>query len=356
MLRKTSCFLALVLLCGIGRAGISLADEPRFIARLPQGTVELLGVTDGYRPTKESRWWRPDGSNMSIGSFRALQKYPQRKLVADDKFRTFLVGIENLPADASQDPVGGVNPSTTPEGPLRGAPNWIAGEGSTAKDPTQYFTGSPLWGGGTYGHLWVATSVYYGVEVQKAPVRGGTRPSKRAPTNPATAYPDQNIVPRFYRMFAGTFAESSHATDLRIGVSMGAWETVTTRIPTSAGKQIFSRDGREWSVVFDKPRAILHRTATEVKLKSSSHTYGQWNKRLVAVADDGSEHASSIGVDLDGDYGVAVFYDLPLSSIKEFQLQVRSFHCVEFDNISLQPGQKTAVKVISSEAPESTDK
>ena len=71
MLRKPSCLLALVvLLCAIAQARVSAADGPPFIGRLPQGTVELVGIT--YHPevvgitydppTKQSRWWQPDGS------------------------------------------------------------------------------------------------------------------------------------------------------------------------------------------------------------------------------------------------------------------------------------------------------
>ena len=97
MLGTTRCLLLLVLLCGVGQASVSIADGTKFIAHLPQGTVELVGVTDDYRPTKQSRWWQPDGSAASIGPFRALQKYHTRRLVADDKFRTFLVRFENLP-------------------------------------------------------------------------------------------------------------------------------------------------------------------------------------------------------------------------------------------------------------------
>ena len=77
MLRKTICLLGVVLLCGFGQAGVSVADETRFIAHLPQGTVELVGVTDDYRPDRKSRWWQPGGSAASIGPFRAVQKYPR---------------------------------------------------------------------------------------------------------------------------------------------------------------------------------------------------------------------------------------------------------------------------------------
>jgi len=55
---------------GITRVELSLepqtkAGGPPFIGRLPQGTVELLGITN-YPPTAQSRWWKPDGSAASL--------------------------------------------------------------------------------------------------------------------------------------------------------------------------------------------------------------------------------------------------------------------------------------------------
>ena len=48
-----------------------------------------------------------------------------------------------------------------------------------------------------------------------------------------------------------------------------------------------------------------------------------------------------------GSSDTAIFYDLPLPSVKEFQFQVRAYHWVEFKNISLLSGRKTDVKVVS---------
>jgi len=53
---------------------------------------------------------------------------------------------------------------------------------------------------------------------------------------------------------------------------------------------------------------------------------------------------------------VAVFHDLPLSSIKEFRLQVRPYYWVEFKNVSLKSGQKTDVTIVSSDDSVNTEK
>ena len=177
-----------------------------------------------------------------------------------------------------------------------------------------------------------------------------------APSVPAATYPDPSLRPSdyYYQAFSAVFAGSAKTTDLRVGISLGEWETVVTREPESAGRSSFSRDGREWTVVFGK--AITRHNATtgyitRVAVTSTPrYTYGQWKERLVAVASDGSQHVSWISSTMDGDTGVAVFRNLPLSSIKEFRLQVRPFRCVEFDNISLQSGQKTNVQVVSPDA------
>jgi hypothetical protein len=267
-----------------------------------------------------------------------------------------------LPADASRDAVAGVNSATTAK---RGVPNWIAGEGACAENPAERFTGSPAWsvGGpseeadapsgyqGFYPglHLWEETTVYRMVDARRA---DGPFPRE---------YPDPSLCPSdYYQAFSAVFAGSAKTTDLRVGISLGEWETVVTRRPDSAVRASFTRDGREWTVTFGPATTRRNARAgymTRVAVSSTPlHTYGQWKTRLVAVASDGSEHASWIGkadgaeATMDGNSGVAVFRALPLSSIKEFRLQLRPFHCVEFDNISLQAGQPTAVRALSLKA------
>jgi hypothetical protein len=41
---RLSCLLALVLVCGVGRADESIPDGARFIGHLRKATVELVGV------------------------------------------------------------------------------------------------------------------------------------------------------------------------------------------------------------------------------------------------------------------------------------------------------------------------
>jgi len=59
----------------------------------------------------------------------------------------------------------------------------------------------------------------------------------------------------------------------------------------------------------------------------------------------GREHGSLISS--KGNIGKAVFRNLSMHSVKEIRFQVRPYDWVEFKNVSLRPGQKTAVKVVS---------
>jgi hypothetical protein len=159
-------------------------------------------------------------------------------------------------------------------------------------------------------------------------------------------------------MFSEEFLPSAQATDLRVGLNMGAWETVITRKPNSAGASSFNWGGKDWTVTFRKATMshnAIKGDSTQV-LVTSVYTYGQWHKRLVAVANDGSEHVTRLSNDKDGSAGTVVFHDLPLSSIKEFRFQVRPYRWVEFQNVALQPGQKMNVQVVSPDASVSKEK
>jgi hypothetical protein len=331
MLRKPSCLLALVvLLCAIAQARGSAADGPPFIGRLPQGTVELVGITyhpemvgiTYHPPTKQSRWWQPDGSAANLDLIPPQSK-SRLKLFANENVVAFLVRYENLPADASR-PAWGISP-------------WAA-----------------TWYPGHWSSAWARESVsvldHYG--------------QTYAPTsNEAKDIGSVSVLDHYgqtvsnFEIFSVSRGAPDLTADCRVGIAKGAWETVITQNAQNNGRRTFSRDGEQWTVIFRKATAVASGGA-QVKL-AYTVPYGRWNMQLVAAASDGSEHASSTtdgfsgGSTLSGSIyrgyatEIAVFQDLPLSSIKEFRLQVRPYDWVEFKNVSLKPGQKTDVKVVS---------
>jgi hypothetical protein len=310
MLRKTRCLLALAWLSGAVQAGMSLADGPPFIGHFPQGTVELIGVT-GYPPTRQSRWWQPDGSAVPPGPFlpqstdgsraptakRSSQRDVDKESAhvakglsrpdIDARSLTFLVRFENLPLDAS----------------------WPAWRGYAS------LPSNVVWKGGS-----APVVDHYGKTVPNC------------------------------KTFSVSLGASAQTADFRVGVAMGTWETVITQPARSAGRKSFGRDDRQRTVTFKKATPGKSARTTQVEL-THDVPYSEWNLQLAAVADDGSEKACLIGSSgpLEGrKNAVAVFHDLPLSSIQEFRFQVRPYHWVQFVNVSLRPGQATDVKVVSS--------
>jgi hypothetical protein len=344
MPRKTSYLPALLLLCGVAQAGVSVADGPRFIGRLPQGTVELVGVTY-YPPTNDSAWWLPDGSAASIGPFLPPGRPSRPRVPANQKKLVFLVRFENLPADASRDPAGGIDSYTIREGDPHAIRerSGLSGSGTKRNPSRNLFPGSDLW---------EATDVYGAVDARGAPLASNARSPQHAATDRANSHPrNDKPVPYYDRMFCGVLRASAPTTDLRVGTSMGAWETVLSRKPDFTGESSFSRDGQKWTVTIEKANTPAAASPHSTRfIVTSLPTYGLWNKRLVAVASDGRQQASRIGRTVGGDSGEAAFA-LSLSSIKELRLQVRPYHWVEFYNISLQSGKKAEVKVFSPDAP-----
>ena len=248
-------------------------QDTRFTAHWPQGTVDLLGITD-FPPTKESRWWKPDGSEVELGPFLPR---PTRSSFAPDK--AFLFRFKNVPADAS-------------------VPAWKI---------------EPPAG-------WESTGVL-DVHGQKLEEYGFLCPKLG-------------------------MAAIAH---LRIGIDAGDWETVVVQKADNPGTSTYTQDGRETTFTLGQPEAHgMHQDDSTRVPFTTDKPYGKWKTRFMGVTEDGTEHEAWTG-DVGGQ-GAAIFWKMPLGSIKEFRLQARSYSWVEFKNIALQPGVETDVEVVSAAA------
>ena len=170
-----------------------------------------------------------------------------------------------------------------------------------------------------------------------------------------------HFVPHCHLYYAA-ISESALTADLWVGIDMGPWETVIHQKPDRAGKQTFDYEGQQFSVTFQEPTAGPSAPSTQVRLATPfpilpSVIQPAWPagsvklaQRLVAVAHDGNEHLAWI------EGGRAVFPDLPLSSVTEFRFQVRAYHWAEFQYVSLHPGQKTAVQLLTPDDSAKTEK
>jgi len=254
---------------------------PHFVGNLPQGSVELIGVTH-YPPTEQSKWWKPDGSPVELGTF--LPQTSHGPSHPHENSVSILFRFRNLPADTSR-----AWKTTPPAG-------------------------------------WWADDV---VDGQGKALEG-------------------------YGMLCPDFNETVKTAGFHVGIDGGSWETVITQKPDRLGSSSFSRAGRESTVSLLKAEAreSAGEDSTRVTLMSNE-PYGQWRRRLVAVTKDSTEHATRI--DYMESNGTADFRGLRPSSITELRYQVRPFVWVEFKNVSLQPGEKTEVVVVSADKPAESD-
>ncbi|MFV1967740.1 MAG: hypothetical protein ACC628_20100, partial [Pirellulaceae bacterium] len=246
MLRKTSCLLALVLLCGLGQARMAMADGTPFIGRLGQGTVELVGITY-YRPTNRARWWnraqwwQADGAAAQIGPFRPWDNHFTIRLLADKKTVAFLVRV-TLPSDRS------LADKYVPSGAMPSG-RYVPSDGSPSDRyvPSERPSNSQVRNGqSTADASWPA----WKISPRPSYLRGSTWWEGH---NVVDAH--GNVLPD-YRMYAAHFDAYTEMADLRASVSTSAyeWETVITRKSDSAGPSSFRRDGEEWPVTFYKAR------------------------------------------------------------------------------------------------------
>lgn len=77
---------------------ISAQRDTPAIAQLPQGSIELVGVS--YHPSKDQLWWRPDGAPIGTGAF--VTQGSDSTATEDEQVREFVLRVKDLPADASE--------------------------------------------------------------------------------------------------------------------------------------------------------------------------------------------------------------------------------------------------------------
>ena len=366
MLKKTSCLLPLVLLCGVGQAGISVADGPRFIGRVPKATVELVGITD-FPPNDKSHWWLPDGSAVWIGPFRLRPQEVYRFLPGTTGMKrraplrelTFLAHIQDPSADPPASSYRPTDISATRPAEDRPSRQWW---------PVWQIIPLDSFGNvdGTTMRLCLGDDAFksLGVVDRAAIDRIGIN-SKRVVSltwcwwQTLVVDASDHIVPN-YHMYHAVLFPSAQMADLRVGIATGTWETVITQKPNQAGTQTFNRDGTRWWVTFQRATVGDAANTTWVWYKTPllRDHHGLMAKRLVAVAQDGTviEDTKHNENAEDQSRSAVACYHLPLSSIKECRFQVCPYDWVEFKNVSVRPGQKTDVKVLSPDAPVNTDK
>ncbi len=146
------------------------------------------------------------------------------------------------------------------------------------------------------------------------------------------AYAD-GIIERELKMVQVQTGAARTAT-IRVGIGEGKWETVATWKPGHEGKANLSREGKNLLIEYGK---AVERTndpdSTDIQIR---HTLPRaWNMRLLTIGKDGKETGKEL-FDVDG-AAMYTLAEVPLSSIKEFQFQVRPYYWAEFGSVELNP-------------------
>ena len=150
---------------------------------------------------------------------------------------------------------------------------------------------------------------------------------------------------------------------LRLGIPNGPWEDTDAVWPWRGDQQAprkksISYDGEDWEFGFAGVSDTVNRPNSPPGLEVTyiAPVKRDTEAQLVAVDLEGKRHEpqsvfGQSGIPWFGNkigqsvINLAFFPDMNLKQLKELRFQVRHYGWVEFDNVSLQPGQHTQVKV-----------
>lgn len=141
-------------------------------------------------------------------------------------------------------------------------------------------------------------------------------------------------------------AKNAQRVSLRLNVSQGEWTTLLEHPSAHLADASNATD-----LFLDEPVNVPSANRIDVRL---SYASVERNLRLLAIDHRDAEH---LGKALDSRVNrniviqVLRFEDLQLDQVKLFRLQTQPAYQIEFRNVSLHPGLKTGVQVITPDIP-----
>ena len=265
----------------------------RFVASLPQGTIELVAVS--RYPATTERCWKPDGSDSDDGPFEAKGV----SVSADGGMvREFVIRLAGLPEGAS-DPIWRFDPAAGAKA--------IGGPPALADQPVEDLRTAAV----QFPSTARATTLKLGL---------GWGPWE---TVAASGDP--------------------HSLGTMICPLPARREPLAPESPASPGST--AKDGSDGYVSFSQAAEKEGNAVINV-----AHPLSGWDTRVVAVARDDQEQVSTRQASGNGSLQqqTVTFSHLPLAQVKEFRFQVRPYRWVEFRHVSLEPGHQTQVEVVDS--------
>jgi hypothetical protein len=137
--------------------------------------------------------------------------------------------------------------------------------------------------------------------------------------------------------------ENLKEANLRVGLALKPWRTIATASATGTS-QTHQRDPKDpyWKVQFHHAPVDTEAGARVTMVFAPESR--MWVHRLVAVDTNGAIHdaGSAQGSPIEGVFlWTYTVHNLSLAAIKEFQVQVRPVHWVEFHGVALKPAGAT---------------
>ncbi|UCD53199.1 MAG: M48 family metalloprotease, partial [Phycisphaerales bacterium] len=127
------------------------------------------------------------------------------------------------------------------------------------------------------------------------------------------------------------------------------WQTIARSAPKLNAAEKTAEDGVRFTEIREGTPGWTSVTITGHAHEEDNVSIGDPKglQRIVAVLKDGQIVETSLGWHTleHGGAATAYFSQLSLAEVEEFRLQVRPLTRVDFENVSLRPGQKTEVKV-----------
>jgi predicted Ser/Thr protein kinase len=142
------------------------------------------------------------------------------------------------------------------------------------------------------------------------------------------------------QLYAATFQPAAESATIRLGFGWDPWQVVASHHPRhQTSTQIRHPGDRTWESSVHQAADGPDGARITIVLSGTINT-DDWTTRVVAVDSRDEVHSHSIGSGTpmpSAQTWTYTFRDLTLDEIKEFQVQVRPIHWLEFRRIALHP-------------------
>jgi hypothetical protein len=132
--------------------------------------------------------------------------------------------------------------------------------------------------------------------------------------------------------------------NLRVGLGLQPWRTILRKDARQQSTTAEVRPGDpRWDANFNNVCDTTEGAQVTVVMSAENR---QWSRRVIAVDTNGTEHSTFAGSGTPRESSSTwtyTFRKLPLAEVREFRIEVRPVHWVEFRNVELNPAEPLPV-------------